>query len=119
MDKIIIRDLRIETIVGIWEWERKMLQTVCLDIDIAADIAAAAVAGNIESTVDYKAVSRRVTDLVQTQQYELLEALVEGVAGVILDEFGAPWVRVTACKPRAVKNTGTVGVVIERGSLPD
>ncbi len=82
--------------------------------DIGADIAAAARAGSIDDTVDYKQVSRRIAAHVQEEKYELIEALAEGVAALIIGEFGAPWVRVSAEKPRAVKNTGSVGVVIER-----
>ena len=119
MDKIIIRELRVETIVGIWAWERRMPQIVSLDIDIGTDISDCLGDGGIENTIDYKQVSRRVTAHIQEMQYELLEALTEGVAGIVLNEFGAPWVKVRAIKPKAVRDTAAVGVVIERSADRD
>ena len=116
MDTIFIRDLRIDTIVGINDWERRMRQTVALDIDLAADCRRAAATDSVEDTLDYKALAKRVIGFVQASEFKLVETLAEGVADVIRSEFDVPWVRVRLNKPGALRNARDVGVDIERGS---
>lgn len=116
MDTIFLRDLRIRTIVGIWEWERRMPQIVSIDLDMGTDIRRAAQSDQIEDTLDYKAVTRRVKALVTDSGFNLIETMAERIAALIIDEFGAPWVRVAVHKPGAIRGSRDVGVVIERGS---
>ncbi len=116
MDTVFIRDLRIETIIGIYDWERKVKQTVSLDLEMAADIRAAAATDAIADTLDYKAVAKRLIAFVGASEYQLVETLAEKVAGIVIDEFTVPWLRLTVHKPGAVRGSRDVGVIIERGS---
>ncbi len=116
MDTIFLRDLRIRTIVGIWEWERRMPQIVSIDLDMGTDIRRAARSDQIEDTLDYKAVTGRVKALVTDSGFNLIETMAERIAALIIDEFGVPWVRVAVHKPWAIRGSRDVGVVIERGS---
>ena len=115
MDIIYLRDLRIDTIIGIYDWERRVTQTVVLDIEMAADIATAAKNDNIEDTLNYKAVAKRVIAFVEESQYKLVETLAENVASVILEEFDVSWLRLQVNKKGAVRGARDVGVIIERG----
>jgi 7,8-dihydroneopterin aldolase/epimerase/oxygenase len=114
MDSVFIRDLRIETVVGVYDWERRIRQTVSLDLDMSTDIKAAAKSDRIEDTLDYKAVAKRVAQFVSEQQFQLVETLAEKVAALILDEFKIKQVKVTVHKPGAVSGSKSVGVSIER-----
>ncbi len=116
MDTIFLRDLRIRTIVGIWAWERRMPQIVSIDLDMATDIRRAAGSDRIDDTLDYKAVSSRITTFVAESSFQLIETMAEQVAGIIRTEFGVPWVRVAVHKPWAIRGSRDVGVVIERGA---
>ena len=73
MDTIFLKDLRIETIVGIWDWERAVPQTVSIDLEMAADVAAAAARDHIDATLDYKAVTKRVVAFVEASRFQLIE----------------------------------------------
>ncbi|MEO8443814.1 MAG: dihydroneopterin aldolase [Gammaproteobacteria bacterium] len=115
MDTIFLRDLRIRTIVGIWEWERRMPQIVSIDLDMATDIRRAAGSDQIGDTLDYKAVTRRIKAFVADSRFQLIETMAEQVAGIILAEFDVPWVRVAVHKPWAIRGSRDVGLVIERG----
>ncbi len=116
MDIIYLRDLRIETVIGIYDWERRMKQTVILDIEMATDIRAAANSDNIEDTLNYKDVAKRIMSFVGESEFELVEALAEKVAEIILSEFNTPWVKLSLNKKGAVRGVRDVGVVIERGN---
>lgn len=115
MDIVYIRDLRVDTVIGIFDWERKRKQTVCINIEMGADISKAAKTDAIEDALDYKAVSKRIINFVETHHYQLIERLVEEIAHIILAEFKAPWVKVSLGKPGAIRGAVDVGVVIERG----
>lgn len=115
MDTIFLRDLRIRTILGIWEWERRIPQVVSIDLEMAADVRRAAQRDRIEGTLDYKAVSQRVTEFVAESKFQLVETLAERVAEVITGEFSVHWVRVAVHKPFAIRGSRDVGVCIERG----
>ncbi len=114
MDRIFIRDLRIDAVIGIYEWERRIKQTIAIDLELAADIRRAASTDAIEDTVNYKAVTKRVIDFVEASEFQLIESLSERIAEIILNEFGLRWVKLTLSKPRAVRGARDVGVVIER-----
>jgi len=116
MDTIYLHDLKIECVIGVWEWERRIRQTVILDLDMAADIRRAAASDRIEDTLNYKAVAKRLLDYVGNSQFQLVETLAEKVAEILLQEFRLKWVRVRVNKKGAVRGAGDVGVIIERGA---
>jgi dihydroneopterin aldolase len=118
MDIIFLRGLAIETIIGIYDWERKIKQTIILDIELAVDIRNAAQTDAIEDTLDYKAVSKRVIDYVERSEFFLVETLTETVAQLILEEFEVPWLRLTVNKKGAIRGASDVGIRIERGERP-
>ena len=118
MDTIFLRDLRIRTIVGIWEWERRLPQVVSIDLDMATDIRRAAGSDHISDTLDYKAVTRRIKTFVADSRFNLIETMAEQIAGIVISEFGVPWVRVAVHKPWAIRGSRDVGVAIERGARP-
>ncbi|MEM7027764.1 MAG: dihydroneopterin aldolase [Pseudomonadota bacterium] len=115
MDKIYIKDLRIDTVIGIYDWERRMKQTVILDIEMATDIRAAANSDNIEDTLNYKDVAKRLLAYVGESEFELVEALAERITEIILSEFNTSWVKLTLNKKGALRGVRDVGVIIERG----
>ncbi len=115
MDIIFLRDLRIDTVIGIYDWERRIRQTISLDLEMAADIRAAAASDAIDDTLNYKAVAKRLIQFVGESRFNLVETLAEKVAGIVREEFGVPWVRVTLNKVGAVRGAAGVGVIIERG----
>ncbi len=115
-DIVFISDLRIETVIGIYDWERKIRQTVSLDLEMAADIAKAAATDDIEDTLNYKAVAKRLIAFVGESDFQLVETLAERCAATVLDEFDVSWLRLTLRKPGAVSGSRDVGVTIERGS---
>jgi 7,8-dihydroneopterin aldolase/epimerase/oxygenase len=114
MDIVYLRDLKIECIVGIYEWERRVKQTIVLDLDMGADIKRAAASDRIEDTLDYKSVAKRLIEFVGASQFQLVETLAEKIAELVLNEFRVPWVRVRVNKRGAVRHATDVGVVIER-----
>ena len=114
MDKIFIRELRVETVIGIFEWERRIRQTVIIDLELSADIRNAAHSDAIGDTVSYKDVAKRVTQFVEQSEFQLIETLAERITEIILEEFGLQWVKLTLSKPRAVRGARDVGVIIER-----
>lgn len=116
MDIIYIRNLRIDCIIGVFEWERRVRQTVAIDLDLAADIARAAQTDRLEDTVDYKAIAKRLIDYVGQSQFQLVETLAQKIADIVLAEFGVRWVRVRINKRGALRHATDVGVVIERGT---
>ena len=119
MDIIFLHDLRIETVIGIWEWERKIRQTVAIDLDMSADIRKAAATDSVADTLNYKLVAKRVQQFVADSSFQLVETLAENIAGIVLDEFDVAWVRVKVNKPGAIRGARDVGVIIERGDRPD
>ena len=113
-DTIFLRDLRIDTIVGIWEWERKIRQTVSIDLQMGADIAKAAKTDSIEDTLNYKSVAKRVQQFVSESEFQLVETMAEKIAEVVLEEFDMPWIDVSVNKPGAIRGARDVGVRIRR-----
>ncbi|MFT5597915.1 MAG: dihydroneopterin aldolase [Urechidicola sp.] len=118
MDIVFIRELQIETVIGIYDWERKVRQTISLDIDMATDIHKAATTDNIDDTLSYKTVAKRLIEFVEQSDFELVEALAEKICTIIIEEFKVPWVKLTLSKPGAVRGSRAVGVMIERGKKP-
>jgi dihydroneopterin aldolase len=115
MDIVYIRDLRIETTIGIFDWEQQIRQQVRLDLEMGTDIRAGAESDRIEDVLDYKSVAKRIIDLVENNELTLVEALAERIARTVMTEFPVPWLRLTLGKPGAVRGSREVGVTIERG----
>ena len=118
MDIVFINDLRIEAIIGIYDWERKVKQTISLDLEMGADIRQAADTDAIDDTLNYKAVAKRLIAFVEASEYQLVETLAEKIAAIVLSEFSVPWLKLTVHKPGAVRGSRDVGVIIERGEQP-
>lgn len=118
MDTVFIEQLQVDTVIGVYDWERGIRQRVVLDLEMAADNRRAASADKIADALDYAAVSRRLLEYVGGSEFELIESLAEAVADLVLTEFSVPWLRLRLAKPGAVKEAAAVGVVIERGERP-
>ncbi|QWF70451.1 dihydroneopterin aldolase [Methylomonas paludis] len=115
MDIIFLGGLEIDTIIGIYDWERTIKQKIVLDIEMAFDIQKAAASDDIAYALDYKKVSDRVVDFVEHSQYFLVEKLIEEVAQLLLTEFAIPWVKIILNKKGAISRAQDVGIIIERG----
>jgi dihydroneopterin aldolase len=116
MDTIFITDLRIETVIGVFDWERRIKQTVSVDLEMGTDIRKAAQSDQLDDTLNYKAVAKRLIAFIEQSQFQLVETLAERIAEIVLQEFQVPWVRVCVHKPGAVRGAKDVGIKIERGS---
>jgi dihydroneopterin aldolase len=114
MDKIFIHALKTEAIIGIFDWERQVKQTVLIDVELSADIRKAALSDSIDDTLNYKRVAKRVLSFVESSQFHLVETLAEHVAMLVLEEFNVAWVSITLSKPGAVRSSRDVGVALER-----
>ncbi|MEJ2141261.1 MAG: dihydroneopterin aldolase [Gammaproteobacteria bacterium] len=118
MDIIYLSDLRIDTVIGIFDWERRVKQTISLDIEMATDIRKAAETDTIDDTLDYKSVAKRIIAFVGQSEFQLVETLAERICDIILNEFNVPWVKLRLNKQGAVRGARDVGVLIERGERP-
>jgi dihydroneopterin aldolase len=114
MDTIFIHALKSEAIIGIFDWERQVKQTVLLDIELSADIRKAALSDSIDDTLNYKRVAKRVLAFIAASSFHLVETLSEQVAMLILAEFEVASVRIALSKPGAVRSSKDVGIIIER-----
>ncbi len=115
-DTVFLRDLRIPTVIGIYDWERQIRQDLFIDLEMAWDISKAAEYDDITHTLNYKAVSKRIIDFVSTSEFQLVETLAERITEMVREEFGVPWVRLRLNKKGALRGATDVGVIIERGS---
>ena len=115
MDIIFLGGLEIDTIIGIYDWERQKKQTIVLDIEMAFDIQKAAQTDDIAYTLDYKAVSERLIEFVEASDFLLVEKLIEEIATLLLTEFSISWVKICLNKRGAVPKAKSVGIIIERG----
>jgi dihydroneopterin aldolase len=114
MDKVFIEALEIETIIGIYDWERKVRQPLVFDIEMGFDNRVPAASDAIADTLNYKSVSKRLIAFVSESSFQLVETLAERCAALILDEFGVAHVRIKLSKPGAVRGARAVGVIVER-----
>jgi dihydroneopterin aldolase len=117
-DLVFIRELQVNTIIGVYDWEREVRQTVVLDLEMVSDNKRAAASDNIEDALNYAAVSSRLVEFIENSQFQLIETMAEQVAAVVLNEFKVPWLRLRLCKPGAVAQAKDVGILIERGERP-
>ena len=115
MDIVYINDLRIETVIGIYDWEREIRQIVSIDLEMAADNRKAAASERIDDALNYKAVAKRLIQFVEQSEFQLVETLAERIAEIVLDEFDVDWLKLKLGKPGAVTGSAEVGVIIERG----
>ncbi|MDX8398505.1 MAG: dihydroneopterin aldolase [Mariprofundaceae bacterium] len=116
-DLVLIEGLEVRTVIGIYDWEREIRQTVRLDLEMAWDISKAGRSDDIIDTLDYKAVSKRLIEFVEISSFGLIESLAESCAKIILEEFSVPWLRLKMSKPGAVRGSENVAVLIERGCV--
>src|SRR3972149_6442309 len=115
MDIIFIHELRIDTLIGIYEWEKQTPQTIQLDLEVGLPGEHASKSGKIGDTIDYSKIVGRIEQLFKEQHFSLLEKAGESIADLITREFKAPWVRVSVAKLAPLKNVRRLGVTIERG----
>ena len=116
VDRVFIEDLRIQTVIGVFDWEREITQTISLNLQMAFDISAAGKSDDIADTLDYKTVSKRLIQFVEASKFQLVEALAEHCARIVLTEFPVTWVQLKLSKPGAVRGSSAVGVIIERSA---
>jgi len=114
MDIVFLHGLRVDTVIGIWDWERRLKQTLILDLDMGADLSIPGRSDSISDTIDYKSVTKRIFKLADESAFLLVEALAENIADILLNEFGLSWVRIKINKQGAVRQVRDVGVIIER-----
>lgn len=113
-DRIFLHGLEVECIIGFIEWERRMKQTVVLDVEMPVDCARAAKSDDVADTLDYKRVAKRLIAFVEASEFKLVETLAHRTALLILEEFGIEWVRLSINKPGAIRHSKDVGVAVMR-----
>jgi dihydroneopterin aldolase len=113
-DRIFLRGLTTECIIGFIDWERRVKQTVVVDLEIPVNCQEAALTDEVADTVDYKKVAKRILAFIEASEYKLVETLAQRLALALLEEFGLEWVRLSINKPGAIRNSRDVGVTIER-----
>jgi dihydroneopterin aldolase len=116
MDIVFISELRIETLIGVYEWEKRVAQTIQLDLEVGLPGRHASRSDQLHDTIDYASIVARVEQLFRDQHFSLLEHAAESVAAAIQHDFSAPWVRVSIAKLAPLRNVKRLGVVIERGA---
>jgi dihydroneopterin aldolase len=116
MDIIFLQEIRLDLIIGIYDWERKVPQTIQMDLEIGLPHSRACQTDKVEDTVDYAKVMARIRESLTENRFSLVEALAEHVAQLIMQEFGSPWVKVSVAKLGLVKGVKKLGIVIERGA---
>tara|TARA_X000000368_G_scaffold97197_1_gene74699 strand:- start:5496 stop:5843 length:348 start_codon:yes stop_codon:yes gene_type:complete len=114
MDKVFIRGLEVEGIIGIFQWEREVKQIISVDIEMDFDNKRAAKSDSIEDALNYKLVGKRITSFVKNSKFQLVETLAENISKIILQEFPVTNVRVTLSKPGALRGSDSVGISIKR-----
>jgi dihydroneopterin aldolase len=115
MDIVFINGLKIDTVIGIYDWEKKIRQDIVLDIEMDFDISKAGKSDDIKDTLDYKTIGKRLIDFVQNSKFELVETLAEEICKIILTEFSVSFVKLKLDKGTALRGASGVGVIIERG----
>lgn len=114
-DIIYLHGLKLECVIGVWEWERRITQKLIVDLDMAADIRRAAASDDLADTLNYKAVAKRLIAFAKDSKFKLIESFAEALAKILTDEFSISWCRVRVNKVGAIRGSRDVGVIIERG----
>ncbi|MEL7046887.1 MAG: dihydroneopterin aldolase [Pseudomonadota bacterium] len=117
-DTVFLRGLEIDTVIGVYDWERELRQRLIIDVEMAWDIKPAASSDKVQDALDYSAVARRLREFAAAQEFLLIERMAEAMAALLISEFAVPWLRLRLCKPGAVPEADDVGVLIERGNRP-
>ncbi len=115
MDIIFLRELRVETLIGVYEWEKRVPQTLQLDLEIALPDGRAGQSDDLADSLDYAQITAHIRKVLATRHFGLLEALAEHIARILLDDFKAPWVKISVAKLQAIRDCRQVGICIERG----
>lgn len=118
MDIIYLSQLKLETLIGVYDWERRAKRTIFVDLELATDSRRAAATDNLQDTLDYGELARRLTEVSENSEFFLIETLAERLSTTILQEFPVPWLRLKLSKRGAVPSADDVGLIIERGSVP-
>ncbi len=113
-DRIFLRGLTAECIIGFIDWERRVKQTIVVDLELPVNCALASLTDEVESTLDYKKVAKRVLAFIEASEFKLVETLAHRLALTLLEEFGIEWIALSVNKPGAIRNSRDVGVTIER-----
>jgi len=113
-DNLSIEGLKVDTIIGVYQWEREVKQSVIIDLVLDTKSTSSGLEDSIEFAVDYVAVSDMVSNLVQSSSFLLIETLAEAIAGKLLKEFAIRSIRLKLSKPSAIQNAANVGITIER-----
>jgi len=113
-DKIKLSGLKVETIIGVWEWEKRNPQIVSIDLEMSTAIKAAAKSDSIKDALDYRAISKRIKQYSENNHFELIETLAENLAQIIIEEFKVEWVKLSVSKPYAIRDSKNVSLTIER-----
>jgi dihydroneopterin aldolase len=116
MDIIFLRELKIDSLIGVYEWEKRVPQTLQIDLEIALPSSLACQTDNIADALNYADVVRDIQTALASRHYNLLEALAESIAQILIEDFKAPWVKVCVAKLQAIRGSRMVGICIERGS---
>ena len=119
MDRIMIEALSVDTVIGVYDWERSIQQSLSLDLVLATDIRSAAATDDLRLTLDYAAICQRIQQFADAHQFALVETFAERLAECLRQEFPITWLRLTVRKPGAVPNAASVGLEITRGALPE
>ena len=117
MDIIFLRELKIETLIGVYEWEKRVPQTLQIDLEIALPSSRACQTDDIDDALNYADIVRDIQTALAKRHYNLLEALAEAIAQILLEDFKAPWVKVSVAKLNAIRGSKMVGISIERGQV--
>ncbi len=118
MDRVFIKGLRVETVIGMHAWERRVRQPVVVDLEMASDVRRAAATDEVDDALDYEAIGERLVGAIEQSSFELIETLAERLAVIVRQEFGVPWLRLRLSKAGALRGAREVGVEIERGERP-
>ncbi|MFT5392374.1 MAG: dihydroneopterin aldolase [Gammaproteobacteria bacterium] len=115
MDIVFLSDFRVPATIGIYDWERRVKQTLIIDLEMGTDVARAARTDQIDDALNYKNVAKRVSEFVSESEFQLVETLAERIADVVRTEFNVPWVKLRLNKRGAISGASDVGIQIERG----
>lgn len=115
MDKVLIRGLTLDASIGVFDWEKQIIQPLVFDLELGWDISKAAATDDLSHALNYQAVAEYVEAVIDEGHYQLLETLLEQLAQRLMSEFSIPWLRIAVEKPAVVPQARAVGLVIERG----
>ena len=117
MDIIFLRELKVETLIGVYQWEKRVPQILQLDLEIALPNSRACHSDDIADALDYAQIAQHIQTVLSEGHFSLLETLAEHIAQIILKDFNAPWVKISVAKLQAIRNCKMVGISIERGQV--